>query len=279
MIEWLFACLLGAWIAAASPPAAAPSPAVAALPPPLPALRSDLDRIAFAVEGVESRHGRDLLMWQPNLRGPQGPMQVTHAAAIDVGGGNRFDMAENRQVGRAYLANLYRRYGNWADAVAAYNWGPGKFDRWVAAGRPIGQLSAPVRAYVERIMREFVAGPSIAVAVPAIAAPAPAAPVVQPPPEIKDPALHKRYQRNADAIKLLRDFVGGDDSAANAVRAEMHTASARRGYEEFGRLRPADPRAPSIATLRDIARILLGKLEAENAAIVLVDERRHGKLR
>ncbi len=277
MIEWLFACLLGVWIGAAPPPVAAPGPARHAALPPEAAARSDLDRIAFAVEGVESRHGRDPLMWQPNIRGPQGPMQVTHAAAIDVGGGNRFDPTENRGVGRAYLANLYRRYGNWADAVAAYNWGPGNLERWVAAGRPIGQLSAPLQAYVERIMREFVAGSAVGAAVPAMA-PAPP-PAVAPPPEIKDPALHKRYQRNADAIKRLRDFIDGDDSAASAVRAEIHAASGRRGYEEFSRLRPADPHAPSIATLRDIARVLLGKLQSENAAIVLVDERRHGKLR
>jgi Transglycosylase SLT domain len=50
-------------------------------------------------------------------------MQVSEAAAIDVGGGNRFDLTQNRALGRAYLAQLYRRYKNWPDAIAAYNWG------------------------------------------------------------------------------------------------------------------------------------------------------------
>jgi len=50
-----------------------------------------LDRIAFAVDAVESGHGTDPKMWTPNLDGPQGPMQVSAAAAEDAGGGDRFD--------------------------------------------------------------------------------------------------------------------------------------------------------------------------------------------
>ena len=54
----------------------------------------DLDRIAFAVDGVESNHGQNPLMWRPTPDGPQGPMQVSLKAALDVGGGNRFDLRE-----------------------------------------------------------------------------------------------------------------------------------------------------------------------------------------
>jgi hypothetical protein len=91
--------------------------------------RQDLDHIAYAVAGAESSHGTNPAMWRPNLAGPQGPMQVSEKAARDVGGGDRFDIAQNRAIGRAYLALLYRRYANWPDAVSAYNWGIGKFDR------------------------------------------------------------------------------------------------------------------------------------------------------
>src|SRR5215469_3367341 len=52
---------------------------------------SPLDRVAQAVDGAESSHGADLAMWRPDPAGPQGPMQVTEAAATDVGGGDRFD--------------------------------------------------------------------------------------------------------------------------------------------------------------------------------------------
>jgi hypothetical protein len=114
----------------------------------------DLDRVAFAVDGAESSHGADLRMWRPEFNGPQGPMQVSAAAAIDIGGGNRFDMAENRQLGRAYLAHMYRRYGNWPDAIAAYNWGPGNMDAWIGAGRPRDSFPLEVEHYRDRVLRD-----------------------------------------------------------------------------------------------------------------------------
>jgi hypothetical protein len=113
-----------------------------------------LDRVALAVDGAESSHGADPAMWRPDPSGPQGPMQVSEAAASDVGGGDRFDMAQNRSLGRAYLAQLYRRYGNWPDAIAAYKWGVGNMDAWVGAGRPPDQLLAGVAAYVARVLSE-----------------------------------------------------------------------------------------------------------------------------
>ena len=81
-------------------------------------------------------------------------MQVTAAAALDSGGGDRFDLITNRQLGRAYLARLYRRYGNWADAVAAYNWGPGNLDAWIARGRPAAGLPLSVEQYRDRVLRD-----------------------------------------------------------------------------------------------------------------------------
>jgi hypothetical protein len=119
-----------------------------------PANGGELDRIAFAVDGVESRHGADPGMWRPEPNGPQGPMQVSLAAALDVGGGDRFDLHENRLLGGAYLAQLYRRYGNWADALAAYNWGPSNLDQWIAGGRRADMLPLEVAHYVERALRD-----------------------------------------------------------------------------------------------------------------------------
>jgi hypothetical protein len=119
-----------------------------------PASAADLDRVAFAVDGAESSHGADLRMWRPEPSGPQGPMQVTAAAAFDVGGGDRFDLAQNRQLGRAYLARMYRRYGNWPDAVAAYNWGPGNLDTWIGGGRAADKLPLIVERYRNRVLRE-----------------------------------------------------------------------------------------------------------------------------
>lgn len=113
-----------------------------------------LERVANAVDGAESSHGKDLGMWRPDPSGPQGPMQVSEAAATDVGGGDRFDLIENRAIGRAYLAQLYWRYGNWPDAIAAYNWGIGKVDAWVRAGRPADKLLVGVAVYLRRVLHE-----------------------------------------------------------------------------------------------------------------------------
>ena len=119
-----------------------------------PASVGDLDRVAFAVDGAESSHGANLRMWRDEPSGPQGPMQVTSAAAVDVGGGDRFDVAENRALGRAYLARMFRRYGNWPDAIAAYNWGPGSLDAWIAEGRAADRLPLEVERYRDRVLRD-----------------------------------------------------------------------------------------------------------------------------
>ena len=119
-----------------------------------PAGGGELDRVAFAVDGAESGHGANLAMWRPELDGPQGPMQVSAAAALDVGGGDRFDMWENRLLGRAFLAKLYERYGNWPDAIAAYNWGPGHLDQWIASGRPTEALPLETARYMLKVLRD-----------------------------------------------------------------------------------------------------------------------------
>ena len=115
---------------------------------------AELDRVAFAVDGAESSHGTDPGMWRADFGGPQGPMQVSDAAAIDAGGGDRFDLMQNRQLGRLYLARLFRRYGNWPDAVAAYNWGPANIDIWIIQGRPAARLPLAVERYCERVLRD-----------------------------------------------------------------------------------------------------------------------------
>jgi hypothetical protein len=111
-----------------------------------------LDRVSNAVDGAESSHGKDPKMWRSDLDGPQGPMQVSAAAAVDAGGGDRFDETQNRLLGRAYLAHMYRRYRSWADAIAAYNWGPGHMDGWISGGRAVDKFPALVERYRTRVL-------------------------------------------------------------------------------------------------------------------------------
>ena len=123
-----------------------------------------LDRIAFAVDGVESGHGTDPKMWSPNPDGPQGPMQVSAAAAEDIGSGDRFDERQNRALGRAYLALMYRRYSSWPDAIAAYNWGPGNMDSWISGGRTFDKLPSAVERYrTQVLLGSFLASPRLGI--------------------------------------------------------------------------------------------------------------------
>ena len=195
-------------------------------------------------------------------------MQISAAAAADAGNGDRFDPDDNRRLGRAYLALLHRRYGNWTDAVIAYNWGPGNFARWQAAGRPLGALSVPLRAYLDRVMRE-------ATLLPQAAPPAPPAPPPEPPAlTIRDPALRKTYLADRAAILKLREFLdateGGDADAAVTV---IRRVAARPAFREFAFVRT--PRRPQTRALRQITGTMLDKLRAECAAIALVDRRRN----
>jgi hypothetical protein len=120
------------------------------------------DRIAEAVHGVESQYGTDTRMWRlDNLDGPQGPMQVSAAAAFDVGGGNRFDIYQNILLGRAYLARLFWKYNSWPDALAAYNWGPGNVDQWIVRGRNAAQLPTETTRYIALVLRRALVEPLI----------------------------------------------------------------------------------------------------------------------
>ena len=111
-----------------------------------------LSRLARAVEGAESSYGENPGMWRPDPAGPQGPMQVTAAAAADVGGGDRFDPMMDLTLGRAYLAQMYRRFGSWSEAVAAYNWGPGNLDSWLRNGHSPVALPPGVARYRNRVL-------------------------------------------------------------------------------------------------------------------------------
>jgi membrane-bound lytic murein transglycosylase D len=59
--------------------------------------------------------------------GATGLLQLEPATAAQYGltGAALLDPAQNAAVGANYLADLYAQFGDWATALAAYDWGPG----------------------------------------------------------------------------------------------------------------------------------------------------------
>jgi hypothetical protein len=201
-----------------------------------PASVSDLDRVAFAVDGAESSHGADLRMWRDEPSGPQGPMQVTSAAAIDVGGGDRFDLAGNRALGRAYLARMFRRYGNWPDTIAAYNWGPGSLDAWIAEGRAADRLPPEVERYRDRVLRDAVLAQTAAMSLtsdwpfraPGIVERPPMAGALDKEAALAALASGSHRQRNRDAMNQSGKLKPGSKLAIGVKQTAMGGSSAHR---------------------------------------------------
>jgi soluble lytic murein transglycosylase-like protein len=76
--------------------------------------------IALAVAQKESGFNQNAV----GAAGEIGVMQLMPATAAGLGV-NPSDLNQNVEGGVSLLASLYRQFGNWSDALAAYNAGPG----------------------------------------------------------------------------------------------------------------------------------------------------------
>jgi hypothetical protein len=177
------------------------------LSPPTTAPAAASQSLVNAMIHVESRGN-------PNAVSPvgaRGLMQVMPATAMDPGFGlpSVFDFAQQIGVpvgkrteaeakrlltdptvgalyGQQYMEAMLNRYnGNLDYALAAYNWGPGNIDTWVAEGANFAKLPKETREYIPQVMAAMGQAPAIAAA-PA-PAPAPAQPA-QPAPAQPAPA-------------------------------------------------------------------------------------------
>lgn len=114
-----------------------------------------LDAIAAAVARAESgnrqtdANGNTII----GKAGEVGVMQLMPSTAAQLGV-DPYDEAQNRAGGATYLQQLYDKYGNWHDALAAYNWGPGHVDRALASG---SSFSSAAQQYIKRI-ESFLSG-------------------------------------------------------------------------------------------------------------------------
>jgi hypothetical protein len=116
--------------------------------------RSALDTIAGGVEWAESRgqHTDESGQVKVNPKsGATGLMQLLPSTARDLGVDPN-DESQNAAGGRRYLGEMYDKYGNWDDAIAAYNWGPGNVDKWIKGGHDPSKLPAETQRYVSQVL-------------------------------------------------------------------------------------------------------------------------------
>lgn len=132
-------------------------------------------KLYAAVELVESGGKEDAV----SPKGALGPMQTMPKTLVKPGFGvtpARDDSpAERRRVGQDLLAAFIRKYdGNLDHALAAYNWGPGNTDKWIAKGADMAKLPKETREYIPKV--KLALGQTAAPAAMAAAPAAPAAP-------------------------------------------------------------------------------------------------------
>lgn len=86
--------------------------------------------------------------------GARGRMQVMPHTSKDPGFGVRpaqdDSPEELARVGREYWAAMRKRYDTLEQAIAAYNWGPGNTDKWIAAGADPAKLPKETRDYIRK---------------------------------------------------------------------------------------------------------------------------------
>ena len=83
-------------------------------------------------------------------KGARGLMQLMPDTADDLGVQDAFAPEENVLGGARYLREMYDRFGDWQNALAAYNAGPGAVDRF--GGVP---PYAETQEYVERVLHYY----------------------------------------------------------------------------------------------------------------------------
>jgi Fe-S cluster assembly iron-binding protein IscA len=119
---------------------------------PTAAAPLNFNTLAAAVEQVESGGREDAV----SPKGAVGPMQTMPTTLTDPGFGVRpaqnDSPEEMRRVGQDYLAAMLRKYnGNLDHALAAYNWGPGNADKWIAEGADPSKLPKETREYIPKV--------------------------------------------------------------------------------------------------------------------------------
>jgi soluble lytic murein transglycosylase-like protein len=187
-------------------------------------------------------------------KGARGLMQLMPETARNPGFGitpARDDSpAENLRVGTEYLNAMLQKYnGNLEYALAAYNWGPGNTDRWVAQGADPAKLPAETRNYIPKVLAAMGQAPTAVTAaqqptqvaqaptttatdVTTTAEPGPVAQSISQPAGVRTTPTQKPsvfYSQNVGAIPLERQLLDQDYQQSRAIAASRYDSLVKAG--------------------------------------------------
>jgi soluble lytic murein transglycosylase-like protein len=145
-----------------------------------PNVKGDLNasKLFSAMQTVESNNNPNAIGRETRFGKAVGLMQVLPSTAMDPGFGlpNIFDFAKSKGVafggpteesaktllqdpkigaeyGQAYMKAMLGKYnGNVVYALAAYNWGPGATDNWIAQGANMESLPKETQKYIPKVL-------------------------------------------------------------------------------------------------------------------------------
>jgi soluble lytic murein transglycosylase-like protein len=111
--------------------------------------------------GVPSQIATEVAITESNLNpnavssaGAVGVMQLMPQTAASLGVTDPADPQQNINGGVKYLSQLYAQFGNWDQALAAYNAGPGNVSNAISSGSDdwLSELPAETQNYVSKIL-------------------------------------------------------------------------------------------------------------------------------
>ena len=126
-----------------------------------PSFDSILNAVMLAESGGRRYDSRGNLLTSD--KGAKGEMQVLDTTKFQPGFGVEPAKAntpdERARVGRDYLRAMLDRYGDIDKALAAYNWGPGNTDKWIARGADPAKLPTETQGYISKIKSSLTGAP------------------------------------------------------------------------------------------------------------------------
>jgi len=96
--------------------------------------------ILAGIYGAETSFGKNI---HQSSVGAQGPFQFMPATAKQYNV-NPYDLQSSSEGAAHYLSNLYNQFGNWEQAIGAYNAGPGNIRK--------GRIPQETRKYVPKVL-------------------------------------------------------------------------------------------------------------------------------